>query len=299
MSGGEQQMLAMGRALMARPKVLLLDEPSMGLSPIMVDKIFEVVADIHSAGHHDPAGRAERQPRAGAGRPRLRDGVGRDHDERRGQGAAGRPAGCARPTWASDRDKAGHGFSARAFRLASPASKSGPVSRSPKSASQRNSGLLPMSPLMLQVTLVPAPAGASSSAPLDVVPKSGKIQLVHQAAVGFGSGESHLAVALALALPGPAGTRARGWADVRDLHRRVALVPYCPTLPFARVRDQRIDLLGRRGNGGAARDAEFRRQGVAAREQQHRQRDHDDRDPLQQFQHGVPAMRGEGGNAMA
>ncbi len=50
MSGGEQQMLAMGRALMARPKVLLLDEPSMGLSPIMVDKIFEVVADIHARG---------------------------------------------------------------------------------------------------------------------------------------------------------------------------------------------------------------------------------------------------------
>jgi branched-chain amino acid transport system ATP-binding protein len=50
MSGGEQQMLAMGRALMARPKVLLLDEPSMGLSPIMVDKIFEVVNDIHRQG---------------------------------------------------------------------------------------------------------------------------------------------------------------------------------------------------------------------------------------------------------
>jgi branched-chain amino acid transport system ATP-binding protein len=50
MSGGEQQMLAMGRALMARPKVLLLDEPSMGLSPIMVDKIFEVVADIAKQG---------------------------------------------------------------------------------------------------------------------------------------------------------------------------------------------------------------------------------------------------------
>jgi branched-chain amino acid transport system ATP-binding protein len=50
MSGGEQQMLAMGRALMARPKVLLLDEPSMGLSPIMVDKIFEVVEDIHKRG---------------------------------------------------------------------------------------------------------------------------------------------------------------------------------------------------------------------------------------------------------
>ena len=50
MSGGEQQMLAMGRALMARPKVLLMDEPSMGLSPIMVDKIFEVVANIHKQG---------------------------------------------------------------------------------------------------------------------------------------------------------------------------------------------------------------------------------------------------------
>jgi branched-chain amino acid transport system ATP-binding protein len=50
MSGGEQQMLAMGRALMARPRVLLLDEPSMGLSPIMVDKIFEVVDTIHKQG---------------------------------------------------------------------------------------------------------------------------------------------------------------------------------------------------------------------------------------------------------
>ncbi len=50
MRGGEQQMLAMGGALMAKPKVLLLDEPSMGLSPIMVDKIFEVVNDIHKQG---------------------------------------------------------------------------------------------------------------------------------------------------------------------------------------------------------------------------------------------------------
>ena len=50
MSGGEQQMLAMARALMSRPKVLLLDEPSMGLSPIMVDKIFEVVRDVYAQG---------------------------------------------------------------------------------------------------------------------------------------------------------------------------------------------------------------------------------------------------------
>ncbi len=47
MSGGEQQMLAMGRAMMARPKVLLLDEPSMGLSPVLVEQIFEIILDIN------------------------------------------------------------------------------------------------------------------------------------------------------------------------------------------------------------------------------------------------------------
>jgi branched-chain amino acid transport system ATP-binding protein len=50
LSGGEQQMLAMGRALMSRPKVLLLDEPSMGLSPLMVDKIFEVIQEVSAQG---------------------------------------------------------------------------------------------------------------------------------------------------------------------------------------------------------------------------------------------------------
>ncbi|MEN9316404.1 MAG: ABC-type transporter, ATPase component: family [Pseudomonadota bacterium] len=50
MSGGEQQMLAMARALMSRPKLLLLDEPSMGLSPIMVEKVFEVVRSVSAAG---------------------------------------------------------------------------------------------------------------------------------------------------------------------------------------------------------------------------------------------------------
>jgi branched-chain amino acid transport system ATP-binding protein len=50
LSGGEQQMLAMGRALMARPKLLLLDEPSMGLAPIFVEKIFEIVKEINAQG---------------------------------------------------------------------------------------------------------------------------------------------------------------------------------------------------------------------------------------------------------
>ncbi len=50
LSGGEQQMLAMGRALMSQPKILLLDEPSMGLSPLLVTEIFKIIKDINDAG---------------------------------------------------------------------------------------------------------------------------------------------------------------------------------------------------------------------------------------------------------
>ena len=50
LSGGEQQMLAMGRALMSRPKLLMLDEPSMGLAPILVEQIFDIIADLHKRG---------------------------------------------------------------------------------------------------------------------------------------------------------------------------------------------------------------------------------------------------------
>ncbi|MBO4717311.1 MAG: ABC transporter ATP-binding protein [Spirochaetales bacterium] len=50
LSGGEQQMLAMGRSLMAKPKLMMLDEPSMGLAPLLVDLIFEIIADLHKAG---------------------------------------------------------------------------------------------------------------------------------------------------------------------------------------------------------------------------------------------------------
>ena len=50
LSGGEQQMLAMGRAMMSHPKLLMLDEPSMGLSPLLVDQVFDIIKDYHKAG---------------------------------------------------------------------------------------------------------------------------------------------------------------------------------------------------------------------------------------------------------
>ena len=50
LSGGEQQMLAMSRALMSKPKLMMLDEPSMGLAPILVDQIFSIIKELHAAG---------------------------------------------------------------------------------------------------------------------------------------------------------------------------------------------------------------------------------------------------------
>ena len=71
LSGGEQQMLAVGRALMAKPKMILMDEPSMGLSPLLVKEIFAIIQEVNKQGHHDPAGGTERKDGAGHLGPRL------------------------------------------------------------------------------------------------------------------------------------------------------------------------------------------------------------------------------------
>ena len=88
MSGGEQQMVAMGRALMARPKLLLLDEPSMGLAPIFVERIFEIVREINAQG--TPILLVEQNASDGArrGEPRLRARDRPDRARGAGEGAA-------------------------------------------------------------------------------------------------------------------------------------------------------------------------------------------------------------------
>ena len=91
LSGGEQQMLAMGRALMSHPKLLMLDEPSMGLAPILVEQIFEIIQNPPQGGHHHPAGGAERPGGPERGRPGLCAGDRKDRHLRHRRGTAVQP----------------------------------------------------------------------------------------------------------------------------------------------------------------------------------------------------------------
>ena len=104
MSGGEQQMLAVGRGLMLKPRLLMLDEPSLGLAPVVTDITFQKIAGDPRHGHGDSVGRAERQPRAELGAARLcvgkRQGDHARHQRRTGEQQAG-PGGVSRDVAAS------------------------------------------------------------------------------------------------------------------------------------------------------------------------------------------------------
>ena len=93
MSGGEQQMLAIGRALMSRPKLLMLDEPSMGLAPMLIQQIFDIISEIAQQGTTILVVEQNAKQALSRGRPGLRAGDRAHRQVRHRRGAARRPDG--------------------------------------------------------------------------------------------------------------------------------------------------------------------------------------------------------------
>ena len=90
LSGGEQQMLAIGRGMMARPKLMMFDEPSLGLAPVIVQQVFEVIKELKQRGAFDNAYRAERSESAQHQRPCVHHADRQSRYARHRKGASGR-----------------------------------------------------------------------------------------------------------------------------------------------------------------------------------------------------------------